>query len=164
MPYISESSKYLEFISLIWKKPYYDKLQCHKLQEGYFKMFKEDSVQIQTQRSRIPSFRLDEPVRHSDVHLCQETRQFKVASIRTSWQHVRTLLRVWEELGFPFIHVLEDSLHPFERQGNTVQTLRSLVRKLRAYNLHPSELQGNTVRTWSMIRQLLADKLQPFGL
>jgi hypothetical protein len=30
--------------------------------EQCFKMFKEDSVQIQTQRSRIPSFRLDGPV------------------------------------------------------------------------------------------------------
>jgi hypothetical protein len=36
MPYISKSSKYLKFISLRWKEPYYDKFQCHKLQEGYF--------------------------------------------------------------------------------------------------------------------------------
>jgi hypothetical protein len=34
--YISESSKYSEFISLIRKRPYYDKFQCHKLQECYF--------------------------------------------------------------------------------------------------------------------------------
>jgi hypothetical protein len=38
MPYISESSKYLEFMSLIWKQPYYDKFQCHKLQQGYFRV------------------------------------------------------------------------------------------------------------------------------
>jgi hypothetical protein len=30
-------STLLEFISLRWKKPYYDKAQCHKLQEGYFR-------------------------------------------------------------------------------------------------------------------------------
>jgi hypothetical protein len=35
MPYIPESSKYLEFICLRWKGPYYDKFQCPKLQEGY---------------------------------------------------------------------------------------------------------------------------------
>jgi hypothetical protein len=46
MLYISKSSKYLEFISLIRKKSYYDKFQCHKLQEGYFSVpgrFYEDS-------------------------------------------------------------------------------------------------------------------------
>jgi hypothetical protein len=31
MSYISESSQYLEFMSLIQKKPSYDKFQCHKL-------------------------------------------------------------------------------------------------------------------------------------
>jgi hypothetical protein len=36
MPYIPKSSKYLEFISLRWKDPYYDKFQSHKLLEGYF--------------------------------------------------------------------------------------------------------------------------------
>jgi len=36
MLYTSESSNYLEFISLIRRKPYYDKFQCHKLQQGYF--------------------------------------------------------------------------------------------------------------------------------
>jgi len=40
----------------------------------------------------------------------------------------------------------EDSLHPSGRQGNTVRTPRSLIRKLRAYTLHPSGQQGNTVR------------------
>jgi len=32
----------------------------------------------------------------------------------------------------------EDSLHPFGRQGNTIQMSRSLIRKLLAYDLHPS--------------------------
>jgi len=63
-------------------------------------MFKEDSVEIPTQRSRIPSFRPDDLVACLDAHLCQEAEQFKVASIRTSWQHVQMLFRVWEELGF----------------------------------------------------------------
>jgi hypothetical protein len=36
MPYIPESSKYLEFIFLRWNEPYYDMFQCYKLQEGYF--------------------------------------------------------------------------------------------------------------------------------
>jgi len=36
MPYIPESSKYLEFISLRWKEPYNENFQCHKLHERYF--------------------------------------------------------------------------------------------------------------------------------
>jgi hypothetical protein len=31
IPFISESLKYSEFISLIWKESYYDKFQYHKL-------------------------------------------------------------------------------------------------------------------------------------
>jgi hypothetical protein len=38
MPYIPESSKYLEFISLRWKEPYYDNFQCHKPQEAHFRV------------------------------------------------------------------------------------------------------------------------------
>jgi hypothetical protein len=31
-------SSLLEFISLRWKEPYYDKFQCYKVQEGYFRV------------------------------------------------------------------------------------------------------------------------------
>jgi phytoene/squalene synthetase len=51
-----------------------------------------------------------------------------------------------------------DSLHPCEQQGNTVRTLRSLVRKLRSYILHLSGRHGNTVRTQSLLWQLHADR------
>jgi hypothetical protein len=63
-------------------------------------MFKEDSVQIPTQRSRISSFSLKGPIMRPDAHQRQEAELFKVASIRTSWQHVRTHFRVREKLGF----------------------------------------------------------------
>jgi hypothetical protein len=74
MPYILESSKYLEKV---------------------ISMFKEDSVQIPTQRSRILCFRLDGPIMRPDAHQYREaSEQFQVASVRTSWQHVRTHFRV----------------------------------------------------------------------
>jgi hypothetical protein len=38
IPYYFRVFKYLEIISLIWKWPYYDKFQCHKLQEDNFKV------------------------------------------------------------------------------------------------------------------------------
>jgi hypothetical protein len=73
-------------------------------------MFKEDSMQIPTQKSRIPRFRSDGLVMRSDAHQCQEAEQFKVASVQTSWQHIRALFRVREELGFPSkTRIWEDS-------------------------------------------------------
>jgi hypothetical protein len=38
--------------------------------EKCFKMIKEDSVQIPSQKSRIPSFRLDGPIMSPDSHQC----------------------------------------------------------------------------------------------
>jgi hypothetical protein len=58
-------------------------------------------VQIPTQRSRIPSFRPNGLVMRPDTYQCQEAEQFKVASIRTSWQHVRTHFRVQKDFSFP---------------------------------------------------------------
>jgi hypothetical protein len=58
----------------------------------------------------------------------------------------------------------EDSLHPSKWQGHTIQTPRSLIRKLRACIQHPSRRQGNTVRTRSLLWQLHADRVQLSGL
>jgi len=69
--------------------------------EKCFEMFNEDFVQIPTQRSWIPSFCKDNLVIRPDAHQCQEAEQFKVASVRTSWQHVRTHFRVREDSSFP---------------------------------------------------------------
>jgi hypothetical protein len=38
IPHYFRIIKYSEIISLIWKWPYYDKFQCHKLQEGNFRV------------------------------------------------------------------------------------------------------------------------------
>jgi hypothetical protein len=38
IPYYFRVFKFLDIISLIWKEPYYDKFQCHKLQEGNFRV------------------------------------------------------------------------------------------------------------------------------
>jgi hypothetical protein len=45
------------------------------ISEKCFKMFKEDFVQIATQRSRIPSFCPDGSVMRPDAHLCLEDSQ-----------------------------------------------------------------------------------------
>jgi hypothetical protein len=58
-------------------------------------------VQIQTQKSRICCFCPDGSVMRPDAHPCREaSKQFQVASVQTSWQHVRMLFRVREDSSF----------------------------------------------------------------
>jgi hypothetical protein len=77
--------------------------------------FEEDSVQIPTQQKSDPLFLSGRPskasgcssinnIRPDDVAMpsglpsvSRSFKQFKVPSIRTSWQHTRTLFRVSEE-------------------------------------------------------------------
>jgi hypothetical protein len=72
-----------------------------RISEKLFQVFKEDSVQIPTQRSRILSFHPDGPAMRLDTHQWREAKQFKVASVRTLWQHVRMLFIVQEDSSFP---------------------------------------------------------------
>jgi hypothetical protein len=69
MPYMPESSKYLEFISLRWKELYYDKFQCHKLQEGYFSVQGRFYANFNSEKSDLlfPSEQPDKASRHSSV-------------------------------------------------------------------------------------------------
>jgi hypothetical protein len=90
-------------------------------------MFKEDYVRILTQKSQILCFRPKTSrrssvnnIRPDDVEIPSERssvsrsfEQVKVASVWTSWQHVRTLFRVQEKSSVP--------VHPFGRRGNTVR-------------------------------------------
>jgi len=124
MPYFPESSKYSEFISLRWKRPYYDKFQCHKLQEGYFSVQWRFCANFNSEKSDslFPSERsLVSNIHPNDVAIPSELpsmsirfEQFKVAFVRTSWQHIRMLFRVREESSIP--------VHPSGRRGNTVWT------------------------------------------
>jgi hypothetical protein len=50
--------------------------------------------------------------KHTSGHplVSRKYEQFKVASIQTSWQHIWTLIRVRQEIGFPSqTHLWEDS-------------------------------------------------------
>jgi len=131
MPYIPKSSKYLEFISLRWKEPYYDKFQSHKLQEGYFSVQGRFSADSNSEKldPLFPSKRLGKASGCSSVSnihpddvarlsrcpsVSRSFEQFKVASVWMAWQHVRTLFRVREDSNVP--------MHSSERRGNTVQT------------------------------------------
>jgi hypothetical protein len=126
MPYILESSKYLEFIFLRWKEPYYDKFQCHKLQESYFSIQGRFCADSNSEKSNIlfPSGRLSKASRRSSLsNICPDDvvilsrhpsasrtfEQFKVASVRMSWQHVCMLIRVQQVIEFPSqTHIWED--------------------------------------------------------
>jgi len=95
MLFISKSS---EFISLIWKEPFMTSSSVTSWKKAT-SVFKEDSVQIPTQRSRITCFHPDNPVKHPDSHqsatirlddvvilfgrpsVCRSFELYKVASI-----------------------------------------------------------------------------------
>jgi len=129
--YIPKSSKYLEFISLRWKEPYYDKFHCHKLQEGYFSIQGRFCADSNSEKSD-PLFLSGQPSKASgrslvsNIHpdamaipsglpsMSRIFEQFKVASVRTSWQHVQTHIRVRQVIKFPSqTCIWEDScIHP----------------------------------------------------
>jgi len=74
-------------------------------------------------------------------------KQFKVESVWTSWQHVRTLFRVWQKLGFPLqTCIWEDScIRPDDKA--TLSKTSPYYGKRRGEELQPFGRQGNTVRT-----------------
>jgi hypothetical protein len=57
-----------------------------------FKKFKEDSVQISSQRSQIPSFRLNGPVMRLDAHQCPEV--LNCSRLHPSAHHCLTRNRI----------------------------------------------------------------------
>jgi hypothetical protein len=130
-------------------------------------MFKEDFVQIPTQRSRIPWFRPDGSDMRLDAHQCLKIRTVQdcihldVMVIRPDAHQSSTS----NQISFTDTY-MGRQLHPSGRQGNTVQT-RSLIRQdvKKNYNcsdiratlsgrgpyygnyVQLSELYGNTART-----------------
>jgi hypothetical protein len=89
-------------------------------------------VQIPTQQKLNPLFSSERPsktsgrssvnhIRLDDVgipfrlpSMSRSFKQFKVASVWTSWQHIRTPFRVREDSSVP--------MHPSGRRGNTIRT------------------------------------------
>jgi hypothetical protein len=134
------------------------------ISEKLFQVFKEDSVQILTQRSRILCFRLDGPVMCPDAYQCREA--LNSSRLHPSRCHGNTSGRSSE---FEKILALL-CRHGLGRQLAPVQTQRSLIRKLHAYILHPSGRQGNTVWTRSLLWNYLQiecnrpnSRATPFG-
>jgi len=102
------------FISLIWKEPYHDKFQCHKLKEGYFSgpgrfcvdpsqkililCFHPEYVVFSSRCSLVSNIRPDNVAIPSRLpSVLRSFEQLKVASVQTSWQHVRLLFRIRED-------------------------------------------------------------------
>jgi hypothetical protein len=98
--------RYSEFISRIWEKPYYDKLQCHKLQEGYFRIPGRFCADSNSEKSN-PLFRPDGQVKHPDAPQ-------SATSVRTTWQYRLDSHQCREDSNC-------SSLHPSERLSNTFE-------------------------------------------
>jgi hypothetical protein len=150
-----------------WKKP--------------ISMFKEDSMQIPTQKSRILFFFSDGPVKRLDAH--QST-----TSVQTMWQYCPDAHQCPEVLN-------SSRLHSSGRHGNTSGRSSKFDKKLdfllkhkyrktvasiwttrkhrpdaildkakRVEELQPSRRQGNTVWTRSFLWKLRAAEVQPSEL
>jgi len=125
----------------------------------YFKKFREDSVQIPSQRNQIPSFRPEGPVMRPDTHNCL---MFKLTSVWMFQQHVQTLFRVREESSV--------QVHPSERRGNTVQTPVN-VRQVKEFPSQTRYVKIAATVQMSGLHRLDAildkarrgEELQPFG-
>jgi len=112
--------------ALLWQ------VQCHKHQEGYFRSSRKILCRFQLRKvgSLFPSRRPSKASRRLSVSnirpddvaipfgrpsMSRRFELFKLASVRTSQQHVQTLFRVREDSSI--------LVHPFGRRGHTVRTL-----------------------------------------
>jgi hypothetical protein len=131
MPYFSESSKYFrKAISSV---------------QGRFCANFNSEMSNPLLSSRQPSHASGCP------SMSRSFEQFKVASVWTSWQHVRMLFRVQEDSISPLqTRIRKTACTHSDARAAPSERRDPLIRKLYAYILHPSGQQGNIVRTWSL--------------
>jgi hypothetical protein len=96
------------------EEPYYDKFQCYKLQEGYFSdqgrfyadynpekldpLFLSGWPSKTSERLSVSNIRPDDVAISSGLSsVFRRFKLFKIVTIWTTWQHVRTLFRVRED-------------------------------------------------------------------
>jgi hypothetical protein len=125
---------------------------------------KEDSVQIPSQRSWIPSFHPDGPVMRPDAHQCLE--DLNSSRLHPSVRHGNTFGLSSEfdkKSDFLLTHRYGKTLASIwttrQHRPNTI-----LDKARRGEELQPFEQQGNTIRTRSLLWYLRAAKVQPFRL
>jgi hypothetical protein len=123
----------------------------------YFKKFKEDSMQIPSQRSLIPSF-------CPDAHQCPKVSNCPlVASIQKSQQHVQTLISVWQEIGFPSqTQIWEDSCIRSDVRSTSFRML-SLIRQDVEKNCTHPDIRATPFGCQSLLWKLHAVKVQLSG-
>jgi len=101
MLYISKSSKYLEFISLIQKCLIMTRCNVSSFKKAISKVSKRFCTDSNSEKLD-PLFSSGQPSYASEYpSVLRSFEQFKVASVQMSWQHVRTFFRVREDSSFP---------------------------------------------------------------
>jgi len=109
--------KYSEIISLIWKGPYYDKFQCHKLREGNFRglgRFCEVSNSPKV-GSLVPVQTVQRSVRTPSC--VKKILTAQLASVRTTGHHRLDALQCSRRIQISFADT------DWERQLATIRTL-----------------------------------------
>jgi hypothetical protein len=113
------------------------------ISEKCFKMFKEDSMQIPTQKSRIPRFRSDGLVMRSDAHQCQEAEGCICPDVMATHPGA---LQSSRRIRFSFEDTyMGRQLHPLGRQGNTIRT-RSLIRQYMEKNCNRLDVKATIMK------------------
>jgi hypothetical protein len=112
---------------------------------------------IPTGRSSVSNIRPDDEIFQSGCpSVSRIFEQFKIASVRTQWQIVRTLFRVRENPSVP--------AHPSGRRGYTVRSTIQCLTSIRvSASRHSYGKTAATVQTMSSIRQEHAYQVQPSG-
>jgi hypothetical protein len=167
MSYIPESSKYLEFISLRWEEPYYDKFQCHKLQEGFFNVQGRFCVNSNSEKSD-PLFSSRSPSTASgrslvsnirpDAHQCPEVSNSSRLHPSGHLSNSSGCSSVFDKKSNFFLR---------QKYGKTAASVRTtgqhlpdaILDKARCgKELQPSGRQGNTVWTPVLIMKIMCSR------
>jgi len=127
--------RYSEFISLIWKEPYYDKLQCYKLQEDYFRNFRK--ILCRFQIKKVGSF--------ISVQMAQSSFWTLIGQQHLSGRRGNTFRMA--------ISVYYTSLYLSGLLSNMSGHSSEFQRNL-AFLVHQSGRRGNTNRTPVNVRQV----------
>jgi hypothetical protein len=126
-------------------------------------MLKEDSVQIPSQRSRIPSFRLNGPDMRPDTHHCLEDSNS--SRLHPSRRHGNTFgcsSEFDKKSNFLLRHIYGKIVASVQTTGQH-RPNAILDKARRGEELQPFGRQGNSIWTLSLLWLLRAAEVQPFG-
>jgi len=112
---------------------------------------KSDTLFSSGRPSKASKHSLDSNIRSDDgiitsglPSVSKRFELFKFAFVQTSWQHIRTLFRVWKDSSIP--------VHPSGRRDNIVRT-PSMSRRFELFKVTSTQTSWQHVRTLFRVRE-----------